>query len=110
MQQDQEKKLLFAPLQGPTAAEKILDPVQLSKMDTIIVARNGNLYRKSDAVLISLFELGGFWKWLSYTRYIIPRFLRNGVYDFVAANRYQLFGKRDTCRIPTPEEKERFLP
>ncbi|HAY76077.1 MAG TPA: thiol-disulfide oxidoreductase, partial [Opitutae bacterium] len=53
-------------------------------------------------------DLGGFWK-LSSFFLVIPSFLRDGMYDLVAFNRYRLFGKLESCRVPTVEEKESFL-
>jgi predicted DCC family thiol-disulfide oxidoreductase YuxK len=53
-------------------------------------------------------KLGGIWT-LAYSFIIIPAFIRNAIYDLVAKKRYQWFGKRDACMIPTPELKERFL-
>ncbi len=54
-------------------------------------------------------RLGGFWWLLSLAR-IVPRFVRNPVYRVIARNRYRVFGKRTTCRLPTDIERARFLP
>lgn len=78
------------------------------KLSTVIFEKNGRVSTKSDAVLGLLWELGGFWK-LSVLGRIIPRFLRNALYDLIASRRYAWFGKREFCMIPTPELKERFL-
>ncbi len=67
------------------------------------------VHHKSEAALRSLEGLGGPWKLLRPLRFI-PVFVRDAVYDFVAKNRYRWFGKRETCRLPTPEERDRFLP
>ena len=70
---------------------------------------NGNKYFiKSSAGLHVLKELGGVWK-VFYIFIIIPRPLRDFVYNIIAKTRYKVFGKRDTCMIPTPELKQRFL-
>ena len=64
--------------------------------------------QKSNAVLAIVFQLG-FPYSLLYVFKLIPRFLRNYVYDIVAKNRYQWFGEKETCRIPTEEEKSLFM-
>lgn len=65
-------------------------------------------YTKSDAALKVLSSFGGLWKVVNIF-YIIPKPIRNFVYDFVARNRYKWYGKSDNCRIPTPELKSKFL-
>lgn len=69
---------------------------------------NGRVFTESSAALKSVIELGGGFKLLSVF-FLVPGFLRNSVYRMVAANRYRLFGRKDTCRLPTPAERERFL-
>ena len=78
-------------------------------MRSILLRDRDGLHRKSDAVLRILVGLGGPWRLLGLLR-LVPRPLRDIAYDFIARNRYRWFGKRDTCRMPTPEERERFLP
>jgi predicted DCC family thiol-disulfide oxidoreductase YuxK len=78
------------------------------KLSTVVFEKNGRVRMKSDAVLALLWELGGIWK-LSVLGRIVPRFLRNSLYDLIAKRRYAWFGKRESCMIPTPELKERFL-
>lgn len=67
------------------------------------------LHDQSDASLQVYRRLGGFWAVLGWLRFV-PRLLRNPVYRMIARNRYRVFGKRETCRVPTPEERDRFLP
>ena len=104
MKRDVDEHFLFAPLQGETAKEKALD----SSLKTVILWNQGELLKKSDAALMVLQQLGGIW-WFARVFWIVPGFLRDLAYDLVAANRYRLFGKRETCRLPTPQEKARFL-
>jgi predicted DCC family thiol-disulfide oxidoreductase YuxK len=66
------------------------------------------IYTRSTAALRMLNKLDGGWK-LFYGFIIVPKFLRNAVYNWIAKNRYKWYGKRDECMIPTPELKERFL-
>ena len=69
---------------------------------------NGKVYTESSAALKSVIELSGGFKLLNVF-FLVPGFLRNAVYRMVAANRYRMFGRKDTCRLPTPAQRERFL-
>jgi len=105
---DRRKKFLFSSLQSEEG-KSILSKHQINTVpETIILVEEGNVYQKSTAVLHIcrklIFPLPIFYLFL-----IIPKFIRDAVYDFVAANRYKWFGAKETCRIPTPELKERFL-
>ncbi len=97
------KNLLYAPLQGVTAS-RLLQPDQIQKLDSLIYYKNGQVLEKSEAVIESLSDA---FKMFSIFKifYIIPKALRNAIYDYVARNRYRFFGQRETCRIPSPEEK-----
>lgn len=105
---DDEGRFLFAPLQGNTARERL--PSGLADaLSSVVYLRNGQVLTRSDAALRILIDLGG-WRTVHRVWFIFPRVLRDAVYDWVARNRYRWFGKHDTCRLPTPEERERFLP
>lgn len=82
-----------------------LDP---EKLNTIILYENGELYEKSTAALRIARHLSGLWP-ACYAFIIVPRFIRDAVYNWIAKNRYKWFGKRETCRMPEPGVKERFL-
>jgi predicted DCC family thiol-disulfide oxidoreductase YuxK len=99
----------FTPLQSPTGAS-LLDTYGLPATDTssiVLVTEQGAL-RQSTAVLHILRRLGGIWS-LGYAAIVIPTGIRDAVYDFVAAHRYQWFGTQDVCRMPTPAERKRFV-
>jgi len=100
--------LLFAPLQGSTA-KAMLPENFTEQLDTLVYFRDGEIWTKVNAVGRILEDMGGVWKLAKILR-VFPEFLGNFAYDIVASNRYNLFGKRGTCRIPTLEEKARFLP
>ncbi len=100
--------IFFAPLQGTTAAE-MLPAVDREQLDSMVVAKNGQLFRHSTAALVIAKELGGFWNMLGHLGSLIPRPLRDLVYRAVARNRYRMFGKVDACRLPQPGERARFL-
>jgi predicted DCC family thiol-disulfide oxidoreductase YuxK len=108
---DRDKKNIFrfAALQSEKGQE-ILDYFNLNKsdFDSFIFIENNKAYKKSSAALLVAKKLGGFWG-LFYSLIIIPKFLRDFFYNIIAKNRYKLFGKKDACRIPTPEFKEKFL-
>lgn len=112
MRHDGKKVLRYASLQGETA-KKMLPPMPAASdptaFDTVIYFRDGRLFERSSAALMVLWDLGGAWK-IAYPLIFIPRFLRDIVYNFVAKNRYRFFGKRESCRLPTPEERAQFLP
>jgi len=100
--------LRFAPLQGQTAAQQL--PAEFrEKLGTIVYAQGAQFHVRSTAALLILASLGGVWT-LAKILLIIPRPLRDLVYRWIAKNRYLWFGRRDTCRLPSPQEKEQFLP
>jgi len=106
---DKKGVLKFASLQSEYAQNTI--PKELlnrENLDTIVVYTNGKLYNRSNAVLKLCKILGGgFYVFL--IGYLIPRFIRDGLYRFIANNRYHWFGKTEQCRVPTPKLKDRFL-
>ncbi|UCS93119.1 thiol-disulfide oxidoreductase DCC family protein [Echinicola marina] len=77
-------------------------------LDSIVLLRKNKVYYKSRAALEIAKKLKGLWP-LFYGFIIVPQFLRDPVYDWIAKNRYKWFGKRDTCRLPNEREKRKFL-
>jgi predicted DCC family thiol-disulfide oxidoreductase YuxK len=109
LKHDTQNLFLFAPLQGETAQRR------LSKNDTetlgsIVLWEQGRTFRRSTAVVRVLWKLGRVWACLGWGLWIVPKPLRDLGYKLVAVNRYRLFGKKETCRLPTPDELSRFLP
>lgn len=100
--------LRYAPLQGETA-QKLLPESLTKDLNTLVLWTPKGVKTESDAVLILASHFRAPWNWLAALR-IVPRFLRNGVYRMIAKNRYRIFGKKDTCRLPSLAEKELFLP
>ena len=76
--------------------------------DTFIIVKNGEMFTKLDGVFALMSGIGWPWKILSIGK-ILPKPLKDWMYDRVAKNRYALFGKRDTCMMPSPEVKARFI-
>ena len=105
---DKRRLFRFSPLQGETARE-MLTPEDVGDLKSIALFEAGAILRKSDAALRILWLLGGGWRWLGFLGRVVPRGLRDWVYDFVASNRYRWFGKKETCRLPTREERQVFL-
>ncbi len=106
---DRDKKGHFkiAPLQSKVAENYIPKQI-IENTDSIILWDADHLYSKSTAALKIARHLDGAWKGL-YVLIIIPKFIRDFVYDIIAKKRYKWFGKRDSCRMPTKDIKNRFL-
>ena len=106
---DSKNTLRFTALQSDTG-QQILEHFNLPKEDifSVILVENGKVYVRSSAALRMYKNMGGFWS-LMYLFIIIPRPVRDAVYNFIAKNRYKWFGKKESCMIPTPELKSRFL-
>lgn len=109
LKRDQRGEFQFAPLQGQTALE-LLSPSDVSDLNTMVLLVNNQTYRKSAAIVRVLWRLGFFWQSVGVLLWLIPLPLRNLGYSIIARNRYQMFGKKETCRLPTPAERARFLP
>ena len=109
IKRDPEKKLKFTTLQGETAKQVLpkynINPTSLS---SVIFIDNGNAYTQSSASIRICKYLNGGWK-LFYGLMIIPKFIRDFFYNIIARNRYKWFGKKESCMVPTPELRERFL-
>lgn len=104
---DETKKFLFSPLQGKTASQNL--PPQDLGLGTVVYSADDRVFKKSQAVLKIFSDLGGFFYYLSALGSIVPTFLADQIYDYVARNRYAFFGQNMTCRLPTESEKLRFL-
>jgi len=102
----------FASLQSDFAQETLPErgyPIaNIKNLSNIVYLRHNDIKIKSDAVLSVLWDLGGFYK-ISCLAYFLPRFVRDFGYDRLAKLRYRIFGRRDACRVPTPQEMSRFL-
>lgn len=102
MNRDKKGVFKFASLQGETAKSLITNHAQ--KLDSVVLLQNGTIYTHYKAVGLICKQLPFPFN-LGVMFYILPNFL----YNWIANNRYQWFGKKETCRLPTEAEKERFL-
>jgi len=104
---DRARRFRFAPLQGTTARARFGDPGDVDPT-TILLEEEGTVFERSTAALRIITAIGGIWRFAGLLR-LVPRFIRDAVYDWIARNRYGWFGKRDSCRLPSPEERAVFL-
>lgn len=109
IKRDKEKKFRFASLQSESG-QKFLNQYGLptASFNSFVLIVGDRYFIKSTAVLNVLKELGGISK-MFYAFIILPKPLRDFVYDLIAKSRYQLFGKNDSCMVPTPDLRQRFL-
>ncbi len=125
---DSKKKFHFASLQSEFAQSLIINPSnenklftskgiiplseeiqkELNSLNSIIYFEDNVFYQKSDAAFRIAKHLDGIYKFISVGK-ILPTFLRDSIYEYIARNRYRWFGKSESCRMPTPELKGRFL-
>jgi predicted DCC family thiol-disulfide oxidoreductase YuxK len=109
IKRDPSGKIKFASLQSDFGRSQLvrmkMDPGLLY---SLIVIDGGKTLERSDAVLHVARHLGIPWKLLTVFHFV-PKFLRDGIYNMVARSRYRIFGKRESCMIPTPELRKRFL-
>jgi predicted DCC family thiol-disulfide oxidoreductase YuxK len=106
---DPQEKFKLGMLQSDQA-KQILQELQLpaENFETFLLLEQGRIFTKSTAALRIVRQLSGFWP-LLYIFIVVPRPLRDAVYDFVARHRYQWMGKADACRVPTPNDRARFV-
>lgn len=99
----------FAPLESD-ASRRLLGECRVEGPlpDSVALIENGRLYTRSSAALRIALRLRFPW-WLIYGFIVVPRPLRDMVYDWIARHRYGWFGKQDSCMIPTPALRGRFL-
>jgi predicted DCC family thiol-disulfide oxidoreductase YuxK len=104
---DKKGVLKFASLQG-NYAKDFVNETEIQSMQSILFFDGKMLYKKSTAVL-KLSRLLGGWHQLLLLGYILPRFIRDWLYNIVAKNRYRWFGKKDQCMLPSKGFENRFL-
>jgi predicted DCC family thiol-disulfide oxidoreductase YuxK len=109
IKRDMTGKFKFASLQSEIGQWWLLRfGLVKDEFESFVFIQGDKYYLKSAAALKMLKELGGIWK-AFYVFILVPRPLRDFLYNLIAGSRYRIFGKRDVCMIPTPELEERFL-
>jgi len=110
IKRDKNDVFRYAALQSDVGQQLLkqrhIDTIAVNSI--ILIEPGVAYYTKSDAALEIAQDLGGLWK-LSAIFSWIPATIRNRIYDFVAKNRYKWFGKQESCMIPTPELRAKFL-
>jgi predicted DCC family thiol-disulfide oxidoreductase YuxK len=115
LRQDSHGRLRFAPLQGSIARRVLRTPEhETADPDTVLVvvdfgSPNQRVLARSRAVLYALSTLGGVWGMFAAAGRLVPVRLADALYRLIARNRYRIFGRYDTCPLPRPEWRERFL-
>lgn len=109
IKRDKKALFKFASLQSEEG-QRILKKFNLpvDQINTIILTDDSNFWSKSTAALKIATKLSGLWP-MMYAFILIPKLLRDKVYEFIARNRYRWFGKQESCWIPSPELKARFI-
>lgn len=106
---DKKGRFKFASLQSETGQRLLAShTLTADTLSSVILIEQDLVYFKSDAALRIARNLSGLWPGL-YGLMVIPKFLRDPIYSLIARNRYVFFGKKETCRLPTPEERKRFI-
>ena len=106
---DKHNQFMFGSFQGKAGQEYLKQfKLPFGDFNSFMLLEDDKLYTESTAALRVCKHLGGLWK-LLYGFLIVPKFIRDGVYRFIARNRYKWFGKNETCWVPTPSLKEKFL-
>ena len=106
---DKKKRFVFASLQSETGCRLLSEHgLPPGNLGSFILIEHNIVYSRSSAALRVAKKLNGIWPVL-FVFIMIPPFIRNGIYDFIARNRYRWFGKKDECMVPNPELRARFL-
>ena len=109
IKRDKKNRIQFAPLQSETAGALLKGSIiNASDLKSFVFIEEGKLYSESTAALKVCRYLSGLWP-LCYGFMIVPRFIRDSIYKWIAKNRYKWFGQKDECMIPTPELRAKFL-
>lgn len=109
VQMDKQGHFRLASLQSKTG-QTLLKQHNLptNELSTVVLIDKNKAYLRSDVPLEVMRQLGRGWQFF-YIFKIVPRFIRDAVYNWIASNRYRWFGKEETCMIPTPAVRQRFL-
>lgn len=118
LSRDRRETIRFAPLQGETASHLQLTTLFATRsssdapvFDTVVWLDDAEtMFVRSAAVARVLWQLGGIWSLLGTLLWLIPQPVRDLGYRLISANRFRLFGRKESCRLPSVSERRRFLP
>ena len=108
IERDAAARFRFAALQSPVAARLIESTRIGDRLDSIVLVEDGRVWTQSTAALRIARRLRFPWP-AAYAMIVVPRPLRDWIYNLVARNRYRWFGQREACMVPTPALRGRFL-
>lgn len=109
IKRDKKARFKFASLQSANGQSLLLKfGLPTADFNSFVYIKGDHYFAKSAAGLNVLKDLGGLWQFF-YAFIVIPGFIRDFIYSAIAKKRYKLFGKRETCMVPTPDIKNRFL-
>jgi predicted DCC family thiol-disulfide oxidoreductase YuxK len=112
LDRDPHESFTFAPLQSEAAGRLLTArgiTLDREALDSVILVEGDEVYLRSDAALRIARRLSAPWP-AAFVFIVVPRFVRDAVYTWVARNRYRWFGRSEQCRVPNPELRARFLP
>ena len=105
---DRRNVFRYAPLQGETAARLL--PESDQDLNSMVFVESERTTRYSAAAVRVLWRLGPLWSFCGCFVWLIPKPLRDALYRAIAARRYRVFGKVESCSVPSPESQQKFLP
>lgn len=106
---DKKGVLKFASLQSDFGQKVLVDNnLDQQNFNTFLYYKNQKLYSRSTAAIYVFSELGIVFQGVKIFL-LVPKFIRDGIYNYVSKNRYKWFGRKESCWLPTPELKERFI-
>ena len=105
---DKNNIFKFLALQTSAGQSIIHQHSLLNEVKSVVLIKDGIVFYKSDAVIEIAKQIKG-WPHIFKYGYLFPKFLRDGIYNLIAKNRYFLFGRKETCAIPSEKDRERFI-
>ncbi len=109
LKRDPKNRFLVGPLQDEVGRSLLQrHGIDETYLDSLVLIEDGKIFKRSTGALKIARNLGGLWP-IFYPLIYLPEFVRDPIYDWIGKNRYRWFGKKETCRLPTPEEKAKFL-
>ncbi|AFL84473.1 hypothetical protein Belba_1886 [Belliella baltica DSM 15883] len=109
IRKDKRDKFKVGALQDSEVKEILKDyTIDENYLDSLVLIQGDQVFYKSSAALRIAKDLGGVWQ-IFYIGILLPEAFRDNIYDWIGRNRYKWFGKKETCRLPTSDEKKKFI-